>query len=353
MRYEGAVELACRCFEMRNSISVSLRFALAALALASAAVVACSVASEQDGASQSSDDTVPADAGTSDADAGPRRACPSAQDADGGWVVVEGIDTSDYEFADWDAIHDQQPNLQFSFLRVSSSLVRQDTRFHADWSEVERVGMLRGAYQYFSPRQNATAQADLFIQSLNAEGGLLATDLPPVLDVETTNDLPDAVVSCKLDLWLAKVERELGRVPIIYTSASFSSLFSPDMTRYPLWVANYVQTPSVTCPRMPDPWPAWQMWQHSESGNVNGLYANGDRDGGGAIGQDDAGAPVLAGSDMNYFNGTRADLDALIANSVSTDLPDDPPAPTHPAHVSTPDGGTSPDCTDGCCILDN
>jgi lysozyme len=330
--------------------------AVLALALGGAAVIACSDATQRgDGATQSSDETSPIGGGNTDAStdaAPPRRGCPSAQQPDGGWVVLEGIDTSDYEYADWDAITAQQPNLAYSFLRVSSGLVRTDTRFHADWPAAARVGLVRGAYQYFTPRQSASAQADLFLQTLGAEGGLLATDLPPVVDVETLNGLPTAVVSCKLDIWLAKVERELGRVPIIYTSASFSSVFSADKTRYPLWVANYVTNPLTTCPRMPDPWPTWQFWQHSESGSVNGLYQNGDRDGGGSIGQDDAGAPALAGSDMNYFNGTRDDLDALIANSISSDAPADPAPPNAPLHVSTPDGGAAPDCSDGCCVLD-
>lgn len=321
--------------------------------LASGAAVACGVATQEDGVEQSSNETLAnnngGDAGTDAAVV--RRTCPSTQLSDGSWNVVEGIDTSDYEYADWDAITAQQPMLEFAFMRVSSSLVRVDTRFHTDWSEAQRVGLLRGAYQYFSPRQSATAQADLFLQRIASEGGLVASDLPPVIDVEAKNDLPDAVVSCKVGVWLAKVERELGRLPMIYTTAGFSSLFGPEMSRYPLWVANFVATPSVTCPRMPDAWPTWQFWQHSESGNVTGLYDNGDRDGGGAIGLDDAGAPSPAGSDLNYFNGTRTDLDALIANSVGTN-PADPPPPSDPPHVSTADGGVGPDCSDGCCVLD-
>lgn len=316
--------------------------------------VACSVAVHESAASHDDGDVQGLNGGNDlvDAgDAGPRRVCPTTRLPDGGWLKVDGIDTSDYEFADWDAIKAGNPEIQFAFMRVSASLVRVDQRFHADWPAVKRVGLLRGAYQFLSPRFSAVAQADLFLQRLADEGGLLPTDLPPVLDVETTNDLPNDAVACKIKVWLAKVENTLKRVPMIYAAWNWSALFTPDAVRYPLWVPNYVGTPSQTCPRMPDEWPMWTIWQYGENDDVAGLYANGDRDGGGAKALD-AGVAVMAGSDMNYFNGTRADLDALVTNSVSTGNVPDPPRPVNPPHVPRPDGGDPVDCSDGCCISD-
>jgi GH25 family lysozyme M1 (1,4-beta-N-acetylmuramidase) len=168
--------------------------------------------------------------------------------------------------------------------------------------------------------------------------------------------MPDAAVVCRINLWLTRVERALGRIPMIYTSAAWGSYFSREMSRYPLWVANYVGTPSVTCPRTPDAWDHWRFWQHAEDGSVRGLYANGDRDGGGAPALDDSdggdGGPIAAGSDMNYFDGTMTDLTAFIAGTVSPGTVVDPPPLSDPPHVPTPDGGSPVDCSDGCCVAD-
>lgn len=317
------------------------------------AAVACSVAVHETSASHDDGDVQGLNGGadlTDAGDAGPRRVCPTTRLGDGGWQKVDGIDTSDYEFADWDAIKANNPNIQFTFLRVSASLVRVDQRFHADWPEAKRVGLLRGAYQYLSPRFNANAQADLFLQRLHDEGGLLSTDLPPVIDVETTNDLPNDVAMCKIKLWLAKVENATLRVPMVYASWNWSALFTPDAVRYPLWVPNYVATPSQTCPRMPDEWPTWTIWQWGGD-TVPGIYSNGDRDGGGSKAMD-GGVAVLAESDMNYFNGTRADLDALITNSVSAGNVPTPTLPSNPTHVHSPVADGVVDCSDGCCTLD-
>jgi lysozyme len=331
-------------------VAFSSRLIFLALALGAGAFAACSSASSEQTVQDRAYDEQ--DVSPDGGDAGPpRRQCPSASKPDGGgWVEVDGIDTSDYEFVDWDEVVAQQPNIGYAFLRVAASVLRVDSRFHADWPEAKRVGLVRGVYQFLSPRFSANAQADLFLQRLHDEGGLEATDLPPVLDVETTNNLPTDVVTCKIKVWLNKVETALGRVPMIYSSQPFTAEFGPEMKRYPLWVANYVATPSVTCPRMPDAWDKWAIWQYSEDSTVKGVYSNADRDGGGSKATDDAGAPVLAGSDMNYLDGTRADLDALVANSFSTGSVPGAPLPANPTPVPTPDGGTAPDCTDGCCV---
>jgi lysozyme len=259
----------------------------AAAALASCAFgVACSLGGVGTAASAAS--LVDSDGG----DGGPRRVCPSAQYPDGGWVAVDGLDTSDWDYANWSEVAASHPNLKYAFVRVSAGLVRIDTRFSADWAGLRQAGLIRGAYQYFKPNQSAIAQADLYLRRLREEGGLLESDFPPVADMETTNGMPDATVICRLKLWLTRVERETHRLPLIYTSHLWSAYFQPESLRYPLWIANYVGTPSRTCPWMCDPWTKWQIWQYADHGTVHGVYANADRDDAGAPAVDDAGAPI-------------------------------------------------------------
>lgn len=273
----------------------------------------------------------------------PRRLCPSNRREDGSWLVVEGIDVSDWEYTDWDVVVRRNPNTKFSFGRVSAGASRLDYRFVFDWPGMKRVGLIRGAYQYLRPSQSAIVQADLFLRRLNEEGGLEAEDFPPVLDFETTDDMPTATVLCRARLWLARVERATKRLPIVYASAQYNDMIQTDFRRYPLWVANYVETPSRTCPNTPGAWDQWRLWQWSESGSVEGIYENADHDdeGGGSIRMEN-GAPALAGSDMNYYDGTLDDLRRFIASTVgSATFPD----PTPPADLPEVDG----DCSDGCC----
>jgi len=54
------------------------------------------------------------------------------------------------------------------------------------------AGVIRGAYQFFRPAQNVTAQADMMIAAVGTIG---PGDLPPVLDVEATGGLSPSSVA--------------------------------------------------------------------------------------------------------------------------------------------------------------
>jgi GH25 family lysozyme M1 (1,4-beta-N-acetylmuramidase) len=286
------------------------------------------------------------------ADAAWPRLCPSSQHPDGSWVTVDGIDVSDWQYTVWDEVTRARPNIRFAIARVSSGTVRIDTRFGRDWAAMKRLGLVRGAYQYLTPRFSAEVQADLFVRRLNEEGGLLADDLPPVLDMEETNGMPDATVKCRVDIWLTRVERALKRLPMVYTSYLWSSYFNETHRRYPLWVTNFVGTPSITCPRMPTPWNTWRLWQHSATGKVPGVYTNTREGDGGSIRLVDGGdAGHIFSTDLNFFDGTMEGLRAFIATTSSTGDIEQAPPLAHPPHVS-PSIGVEFDCNDGCCIRD-
>jgi hypothetical protein len=178
-----------------------------------------------------------------------------------------------------------------------------------------------------------------------------------VLDFETTNGMPADAVVCRVKLWLARVERATRRLPIVYSSSEQNAYLGPEMARYPLWVANYVATPSQTCPRTPDAWPQWTMWQYGGA-SLGGIWSNGyrDDDAGGGIAHQDGGdgGPIAAEADVNYFDGTYERLRALVGSTTSDGTIPDPPLPAHPPHVvAGPDISGPLDCDDGCCVLGN
>jgi lysozyme len=304
------------------------------------------------------------------ADAAPDvyRQCPATK-TDAGWVVTEGFDVSDYDYAELQIVTQEAPQYKYAFARATAGLGRLDTMFPYYWPQMRRAGLIRGAYQYFNVNRNAAQQADLFVQVLNESGGMVPEDLPPVLDLESTGIMPPEVIQCRAKLWLARVERSTGRIPMIYTAQYMDQAVGTDFGHYPLWVANYVSNPAVTCPRMMTGWAKWDIWQYSEGATVPGIFSNGSRnsDAGGSIALEDAGdggvgVPVVATADLNYYNGTLDDLVAFVKTTMSTNPPADPPPPANPPVVSPPpgpdagpDGGPPPppnpvDCSDGCCI---
>lgn len=217
-------------------------------------------------------------------------------------TTLRGIDVSKYQGTiNWTKVKDS--GVTFGFIRVSDGRNTRDQKFAANWANARAAGVVRGPYQFFRPTQDAVAQAQLLIDALGQDYD--AADLPPVIDVEVDGGLAPATVRARVQRWIDHVEAQLGRKPIIYSGAYFwrdEVGGGDEFERHPLWIAQYTSL----CPRLPQPWERWAFWQHTDSGRVPGITGK---------------------VDTNRFDGTRADLDALIADS---DLR------THPSH---PDPG--------------
>lgn len=239
-------------------------------------------------------------------------------------TTLRGIDISYYQGRiDWDRVATQ--NIEYAFIRVSDGLANIDSQFARNWAEARRVGIRRGAYQYFRPNLSAVAQADLLLSRM---GALMPGDLPPVIDVEASGSLSPATVAARVREWIDRVEGQLGVTPIIYTGPYFwrDSVGAPAFAaNHPLWVAHY----TTACPLVPEPWTRWTFHQFTDSGSVAGISG-----------------PV----DTNYFNGTEADLDALgfAAMPMNPD-PDPDPDPNTCLPISA--GGGLMEEDDSCVEL--
>ncbi|MCX5745696.1 MAG: GH25 family lysozyme, partial [Proteobacteria bacterium] len=204
----------------------------------------------------------------------------------GSGPTVKGIDISKYQGdINWPAVAND--GVEFAFVRVSDGLNAIDAKFARNWDGTRANHVLRGAYQFFRPGQDARAQADLFLSKI---GTLEADDLPPVIDVEAADGLSASKVAAGVKTWIDRVASVTGRTPIIYTGYYFwrDSVGAADQTTSPLWHAQYS---TASCPNIAPPWKDWAIWQYSSSGSVAGIVGN---------------------VDMNRFNGTRAELEATL-----------------------------------------
>ncbi len=221
-----------------------------------------------------------------------------------GGTTTRGIDVSAWQSSiDWHQV--ASSGVEFAFIRVSDGTHSIDSRFTQNWSGAHAAGVLRGAYQFFRAGQDVTAQANIMINALRADGGELA----PVIDVEgeSIQGRTASQVVAEVRQWIDLVGAATGTTPIIYTGTYVTGSSSPMYSSNPLWEAAYFldYTPSH-CPRINDNWHDWTFWQYSDRGHVPGISGN---------------------VDMDVFNGTSEQLTAF-AGGHAPMPPPPPPAST-------------------------
>lgn len=206
-----------------------------------------------------------------------------------------GIDVSNHQGTiNWDLVKTE--GVQFAFIKATEGGSFRDGTFKRNWREAKRVGILRGAYHFFRPRSSLTAQQDNFADFLgDAEPG----DLPPVIDVEVPSEWSHLTFRQRNDMilnWIEGIRKRLGSNvhPIIYMSSSFAGdVLGHDsrLAAHPLWVAHYTR---AARPTVPKPWQFETFWQYTDRGRIDGVSGN---------------------VDLNWFNGSRERLEALLIKS--------------------------------------
>ena len=220
----------------------------------------------------------------------------------GGADRVYGFDVSLHQgTVDWTrashAVINGQP-VVFAAARVSDGLYTKDgPTFVRNWKGMRDAGLVRGAYQFFRPEQDAHKQARLFLDAIAAAGGFIpGVDLPPAIDIEvvqaryTHATISSAKIQAGVQVWLDDVAAELHVQPIVYSLSGVSYALGDKFSGYPLWVANFYQT----CPRMPTGWADWQLFQFDDKGTIPGVTGH---------------------ADLDAWNGTRESFDAFIESS--------------------------------------
>lgn len=195
-----------------------------------------------------------------------------------------GIDVSHFEGAvDWS--HVLASGMSFGFTKATEGLHMVDAEFADNWQNMASVGITRGTYHFFHGNESGAAQAEFFLASIKAAGGSLATDMPPVLDVEVSDGADRDSYTTEIKAWINTVREATRKTPILYGSASFLDVNTlPQFGDLPLWVAHYTLAPQ---PRVPQGWDSWTFWQYTDRLNVLGVPTT---------------------TDANRYDGPHADL---------------------------------------------
>jgi lysozyme len=175
---------------------------------------------------------------------------------------VFGIDVSKYQGnIDWYQLKNHE--VDFAFMKATEGSKLVDRNFKKNWSNCRNVGVIRGAYHFYSPRVPWNLQANNFIETVELEPG----DLPPVIDIELVHSKNQEYLVREIKKWLEVVERHYGVKPIVYTYENYYNRFLQESFRgYNLWIAKY----SNESPKLIDG-ARWEFWQYSESGKLVGI----------------------------------------------------------------------------------
>jgi lysozyme len=196
--------------------------------------------------------------------------------------TVEGIDVSYWDGTiDWNKV--KASGKVFAIARIGDGTF-VDPTFDKNWAAIQAAGLIRGAYQFFRPADDATKLADIVVAKV---GKLGADDLPVTIDVEAADGVAPATVAARIQTWIDRVTAGTGKAPIVYTGKYFwnDNVKSTAQRNNALWIAQY----GPVCPDLPSPWTDWKFFQYSEKGSVPG---------------------ISTAVDLDRYNGTR---DALLA----------------------------------------
>ena len=201
---------------------------------------------------------------------------------------VHGIDVSHYQSQiDWESILAQ--NISFAFVKATEGESFADSLYNANWPEMKRVGIKRGAYHFFRPTLSVYKQAKNFMDNVTLEIG----DLPPVLDIEVDDGASQELVVFRIKTWLEMIEHHYSIRPIIYTNITFFNKYiAGNLDEYPIWIARYnYSEPRLAFNKQ------WDFWQYGNRGRLDGIEGD---------------------VDFNVFNGNMERLESFCLSKVSS-----------------------------------
>jgi lysozyme len=180
-----------------------------------------------------------------------------------------GIDVSAHQGEiDWPAV--AADDIEFAYLKATEGADFTDRRFAANWDGVERAGLRRGAYHFYSLCSSGAAQARHFLSVVAPDPSVL----PPAVDLELAGNCrsrpPPEELRHELGVFLTTLESAWGRQILLYLGADFEARYRiRDHVDRSLWQRNFLRRPAGD---------GWLIWQVSGLSRVDGVRGRVDLD---------------------------------------------------------------------------
>lgn len=145
-----------------------------------------------------------------------------------------GVDVSKWQGKfDWNKA--KAAGIQFAFVKASEGINYIDPEFGLNWSELQRLSILRGAYHYFRPLQSMS-QIKQFVDFVDPQVGELL-----VLDLENSGGLDKYQLTLNVKDALESIKSLTGAYPIGYSRASWldANIIMDHLPKIDWWLAQY------------------------------------------------------------------------------------------------------------------
>lgn len=175
-----------------------------------------------------------------------------------------GIDISKYQ-RKVDLKAAAKSGVRFVFVKATQGTTILDDWYVRNVKAARGAGMHLGSYHFYDYRTGGIAQADWFVDAMQAAGADMNV-LPPVVDVECLSTMgrsDQGYTRTQLRRFVDRVYQRTGRLVMVYTSKSMWSRVTgndPTFGDHPLWVACW----GCATPHMPVGWTTWDFWQHGQ-----------------------------------------------------------------------------------------
>ena len=178
-----------------------------------------------------------------------------------------GIDVSSYQGRiSWPLVkqmHEGPVHITFAFIKATSGLITTDLYYQHNWHDAQKAGIVCGAYHYFRPKLSGKLQARFFLQNVKLNKG----DMPPVVDVETLDNVSPQQMRAELNAFLEYVFQQTKIQPVIYSGLTFYTRYLDGFySNQTVWLAHYYMPQLVVSKNI-----NWKFWQHSDRARVNGI----------------------------------------------------------------------------------
>jgi GH25 family lysozyme M1 (1,4-beta-N-acetylmuramidase) len=207
--------------------------------------------------------------------------------SDAATVRAKGLDVSNFQGTiKWGKV--ASAGYRFAFGKATEGTSYTDKTYMANRNGSEGAGLVFGAYHFARPAGGsiaaATASAIKQANHFLAVAGPQPGELPPVLDLEVTGNLPKQRLLAWTLAWLDQIEARTGVEPFLYTSPLFWKGHLGDSTAAAtagtgLWVAHWTSKTKPLVPAQNWSGKGWKFWQWTDCVSVPGIKhcSDGDR----------------------------------------------------------------------------
>lgn len=186
--------------------------------------------------------------------------------------IYQGIDVSSWQRnIDFSAV--KRSGIDVVYIKSSEGSSYIDPYFETNYQNAKANGLKVGFYHYVTARtvEQARNQATFFANVVKGK----EPDCRLAMDFESFGNLSVSEINEISKVFLETVESLTNSEVVIYSNAySARAILGQELTKYPLWVANY----GVSAPGSNGKWDSWVGWQYTSTGRVNGISGNVDRD---------------------------------------------------------------------------